>query len=122
MAVRMIDCWVNVTMGGPSPDWLIRVKEDYFRAGDEFNQESTIHFHYLLAENGGFLHEAGSLEEHLRQLADGLAGAEGASTDATRTFIEAFTRPPDGRASATEALADAIEELARSRPHPRSSR
>ena len=39
MSVRMIDCWVNVTMGGPSPDWLIRVKEDYFRAGDEFNQD-----------------------------------------------------------------------------------
>jgi predicted TIM-barrel fold metal-dependent hydrolase len=39
MSVRMIDCWVNVTMGGPSPDWLIRVKEDYFRAGDEFTQD-----------------------------------------------------------------------------------
>jgi len=39
MALRMIDCWVNVTMGGPSPEWLIRVKEDYFRAGDEFTQD-----------------------------------------------------------------------------------
>jgi len=36
MAVRMIDPWVNVTMGGPQPEWMIRVKEDYFRAGDEF--------------------------------------------------------------------------------------
>jgi predicted TIM-barrel fold metal-dependent hydrolase len=39
MAVRMIDPWVNVSMGGPAPDWLIRVKEDYFRAGDEFTQD-----------------------------------------------------------------------------------
>src|SRR5262245_46418370 len=39
MAVRMIDPWVNVTMGGPQPDWMIRVKEDYFRAGDEFLQD-----------------------------------------------------------------------------------
>ena len=41
MPARMIDCWVNVTMGGPSPEWLIRVKEDYFRAGDEFTQDIT---------------------------------------------------------------------------------
>ncbi|HEX5066676.1 MAG TPA: amidohydrolase, partial [Myxococcota bacterium] len=39
MAVRMIDPWVNVSMGGPQPDWMIRVKEDYFRAGDEFLQD-----------------------------------------------------------------------------------
>ena len=40
MTVRMIDPWVNVTMGGgQAPDWLIRVKEDYFRAGDEFTQD-----------------------------------------------------------------------------------
>lgn len=36
--VRAIDCWVNVNMlgGGPAPSWLIRVKEDYFKAGEEF--------------------------------------------------------------------------------------
>ena len=40
MAIRMIDPWVNVTMGaGPPPEWLIRVKEDTFRAGDEFTQD-----------------------------------------------------------------------------------
>jgi predicted TIM-barrel fold metal-dependent hydrolase len=37
MALRAIDCWVNVTMGdAPPPEFLIRVKEDYFRGGDEF--------------------------------------------------------------------------------------
>jgi predicted TIM-barrel fold metal-dependent hydrolase len=35
--VRAIDCWVNVTMGeGRPPDYLVRVKEDYFKGGDEF--------------------------------------------------------------------------------------
>ncbi len=37
MSVRAIDCWVNVTMGEQKPpDYLIRVKEDYFKGGDEF--------------------------------------------------------------------------------------
>jgi uncharacterized protein len=35
--VRAIDCWVNVTMGEQKPpDYLVRVKEDYFKGGDEF--------------------------------------------------------------------------------------
>ncbi len=37
MSVRAIDLWVNVTMGEHEPpEYLIRVKEDYFRGGDEF--------------------------------------------------------------------------------------
>ena len=37
MSVRAIDLWVNVNMGESAPpEWLIRVKEDYFRGGDEF--------------------------------------------------------------------------------------
>jgi uncharacterized protein len=35
--VRAIDCWVNVTMGEQKPpEYLVRVKEDYFKGGDEF--------------------------------------------------------------------------------------
>jgi uncharacterized protein len=34
---RTIDCLVNVDMGdAKQPEWMIRVKEDYFRAGDSF--------------------------------------------------------------------------------------
>jgi predicted TIM-barrel fold metal-dependent hydrolase len=41
--VRAIDCWVNVNMGETEPaPWLIRVKEDYFRGGDEFLQSISI--------------------------------------------------------------------------------
>ncbi|GAA2734142.1 amidohydrolase family protein [Actinocorallia aurantiaca] len=35
-APGVIDCLVNVDFGDrPQPDWMIRVKEDYFKAGDE---------------------------------------------------------------------------------------
>jgi predicted TIM-barrel fold metal-dependent hydrolase len=34
---RVIDCLVNVDMGDmQQPEWMIRVKEDYFKAGDSF--------------------------------------------------------------------------------------
>ena len=49
MSVRAIDPWVNVSMGETAaPPWLIRVKEDYFKGGDEFLQ--NIELEPLLAE------------------------------------------------------------------------
>jgi predicted TIM-barrel fold metal-dependent hydrolase len=38
---RAIDPWVNVSMlgGQAAPEWLLRVKEDYFKAGDDFLKE-----------------------------------------------------------------------------------
>ena len=37
--IRAIDCLVNVDLGDHEPpDWLVRVKEDYFKAGDSFLQ------------------------------------------------------------------------------------
>ena len=39
MKIRAIDPWVNVNMGETRPEeYLIRVKEDYFKAGEEFFQ------------------------------------------------------------------------------------
>ena len=49
MTIRAIDPWVNVNMGeGPPPDYLVRVKEDYFKAGEEFFQ--SIEADKLVAE------------------------------------------------------------------------
>jgi hypothetical protein len=77
----------------------------------DFAQESTLHFHYLLAENGGFLHVASSLREHVDQLARLLdEDAEGA--DRRRRFVESFVRPRGLERPATPILADAVEELA----------
>jgi hypothetical protein len=81
----------------------------------EFAQEGTIHFHYLLHERGGFLHVAESLDEHLTQLAETLAGGA-AEADQTRRFVEAFVRPAGPHRPATAIYADAVEELARLQP------
>ena len=77
----------------------------------EFAQEGTIHFHYLLHENGGFLHVAESQDEHLAQLAHGLTH-EAEEAERTRRFVESFLRPGGLDRSATAIYADAVEELA----------
>ena len=34
---RVIDCLVNVDFGDQKqPEWMVRVKEDYFKGGDSF--------------------------------------------------------------------------------------
>jgi len=42
--LKAIDPWVNVSMlgGMPAPKWLVRVKEDYFKAGEDFLEELTV--------------------------------------------------------------------------------
>jgi hypothetical protein len=77
----------------------------------EFAQESTLHFHYLLEENGGFLHVASSPEEHARQLAEVL-DEDPADAERRRRFVESFVRPHGLNRPATPILADAVEELA----------
>jgi hypothetical protein len=77
----------------------------------EFAQEDTLHFRYLLEQNGGFLHVASSLEEHIAQLRrvldEDVAGAE-----RRRRFVESFVRPQGLARRATPIFADAVEELA----------
>ena len=77
----------------------------------QFAQESTLHFRYLLVENGGFLHVAASLAAHLDQLADALDD-DAAGAEVRRRFVESFVRPHGRERPATPILAQAIEELA----------
>ena len=77
----------------------------------EFAQETTLHFHYLLEENGGFLHVASSLEEHAAQLARVL-DEDAADEGRRRRFVESFVRPHGLDRPATPIFADAVEELA----------
>jgi hypothetical protein len=77
----------------------------------EFAQEDTLHFHYLLAENGGFLHVAGTLEDHIAQLA-GVLDQDREGAEQRRRFVESFVRPRGLGRPATPILADAVEELA----------
>jgi hypothetical protein len=77
----------------------------------EFRQEDTLHFHYLLEENGGMLRTAASLDDHVAQLARALDGDT--DPEQTRRFIASFVRPCGLDRPAAPIVADAVEELAR---------
>jgi hypothetical protein len=72
-------------------------------------QEGQLHFRYLLEEDGGFVRSAGTLEQHVGQLAEALAANPLAG--ARRRFLETFVRPRGIDADAGPVLAGAIEEL-----------
>lgn len=72
-------------------------------------QQGTLHFHYLPRENGGPLLVAGSLDEHLEQLAAALAVND--HTAANRRFLEHFVRPHGLASPATPRVVRAIEQL-----------
>lgn len=87
---------------------------------DEFQdtQSGTLHFRYLLAENGGFLRVATSLDEHAAQLAETLA-SPAVGREACERFVRAFIRPHGIDVDATPVLVSALEKLAASGPQPR---
>ena len=72
-------------------------------------QEGTLHFHYLLPENGGALTVAGSLEEHARQLREPLAGP---GDDGWRErFLTGFVRPQGIGSPSAPRLVDDLERF-----------
>jgi hypothetical protein len=77
----------------------------------EFAQETTLHFHNLKVENGGFLHVAADLAEHVNQLGSVLA-EDKAGAERRRAFVESFVRPGGVDRPAAPIGAVAIEELA----------
>ena len=70
-------------------------------------QEGTLHFRHLQQFNGGLLHVARDLAQHVVQLGDLLDGRS--TGDRGRRFVEAFIRPRGIDAPAATAFADAIE-------------
>jgi len=86
-----------------------------FDAGDQApGQEGSVHFRYLLAEEGGFVEHALGLEAHLVQLASAVGNDPLA--DARRRFLETFVRPNGLDRPAGPDLADAILGLGSGRP------
>jgi hypothetical protein len=77
-------------------------------------QGGTLHFRYLLAENGGFLRVAQSLPEHAQQIAETIQAPQ-IGRDACARFVERFVRPHGRDVAATPLLVDALERLAMSR-------
>jgi hypothetical protein len=80
-------------------------------------QGGTLHFRYLLSENGGFLRVAADLAEHATQLAETLASPE-IGRDACARFVRTFVRPHGIDVPATPILVDALERLASARRAP----
>jgi hypothetical protein len=85
---------------------------------DEFagGQQETLHFHYLRASNGGLLHEAASLDEHLQQLSAALQAKGGG--EQVRRFVERFVRPRGLGRPVTPVMVDEIERAASLRKRP----
>lgn len=72
------------------------------------SQERTLHFHYLLSDNGGFVRTASSLEEHTRQLAAVLRDPSAVRAEIDR-FVSWFVRPHGAEKPSLPILVDAIE-------------
>jgi hypothetical protein len=81
-------------------------------------QEGTLHFHYLRWENGGLLHVARDLDEHVAQLGRALAQGEEDARH-VREFVQRFTRPHGLNRAAAPLVAQGIEDLGRLGPLPR---
>jgi hypothetical protein len=83
-----------------------------FRAGREApGQEGRLHFSYLLEEQGGFVIDADTLEEHLRKLGAVLRGDYDPSP--IQRFVERFVRPAGLTQPVSPLVASAVLELAR---------
>ncbi len=78
-------------------------------------QTGTLHFRYLLPENGGHLQRAADLDEHTRQLA---AAIDDGQAPPSRRFIETFVRPHGIDVAATPRLVVALEGLRDAVPQP----
>lgn len=73
-------------------------------------QEGTLHFRYLLRENGGILNVAPDLATHVAQLADALGDRE-ACRATIRSFVHSFLRPNGPERSCSAIVAEEIERL-----------
>jgi hypothetical protein len=74
-------------------------------------QEQTLHFHYLLPENGGALIVARSMEEHLAQVRELLEGEEG-DEGWREEFLRGFVRPRGLDTPVAPLLVEDLERLA----------
>jgi FkbM family methyltransferase len=81
------------------------------RPGEEDGgQQSTLHFHYLTRDQGGFVSVASGLEQHVAQLEQVLA--EGTDPAPIRAFVESFLRPHGIDRAVSPMLADILAQRA----------
>jgi hypothetical protein len=82
--------------------------------GFEAGQQGTLHFRYLLREEGGFVEIATDLEGHRDQLFAALKGTGDVET--IRRAVQQFIRPEGWHRPVTPILAGAITRLAATKP------
>lgn len=89
-------------------------------AGDESadGQGSTLHFHYLLEEQGGCVRRANSMDEHIAHLQAELDRPR--ASEEIRRFAGAFLRPHGIDRPVAPVLADAIERAMSSSARPQT--
>jgi hypothetical protein len=73
-------------------------------------QKGTLHFHYLLREQGGHVYFSDTFEAHCAQLSDALAGRY--DREALASFLRTFVRPNGIDRPVSPLVADAIEAVA----------
>jgi hypothetical protein len=83
----------------------------------EGQQEGTLHFQHLKSVNGGLLHVAADLSQHLEQVARILEDPTGFATR-SRAFIESFVRPHGLSTPAAEVFVREAVATASLRPTP----
>ncbi len=88
-------------------------KPVYSVVAEEFaaTQEGTLHFQHLKNVEGGLLHLAAHLDEHVAQLASLLADG-GAERQSARRFVQGFIRPYGLDVPATPRVVEEIQRVA----------
>jgi hypothetical protein len=81
------------------------------------HQEEMIHFRYLMEVEGGLLHLARDIEQHLPQLSAALA-LGGERDERNRRFVRAFVRPAGLDVPATPSFVAALTALAAAGAQP----
>jgi hypothetical protein len=74
-------------------------------------QDGTLHYQYLRSENGGFLYEADTLEDHLDQVR-AVFQSDSDSPTQGGTFVQDFLRPSGLGVPSTPLIVAEIERLA----------
>ena len=74
-------------------------------------QEGLVHFHYLVADNGGCVRVASTMDEHVGQLSECLRDPAAAHSE-TQRFISYFVRPHGVDRPATPIFVDTVERFA----------
>jgi hypothetical protein len=110
-ALAGVDAVVALNTSGELEAAIAGLPVVTFRAGAGApRQEGSVHFRYLLEQNGGFVIDSRDLDEHVQNLARVLRGEH--DGERQRAFVESFVRPRGLDRPVSPAVADTILEHA----------